>query len=335
VLIAGDIYDKSMPTVEAVQLLDRFLVGLHALNIAVFIISGNHDSAERMAFGAELFKKSGVHIVQSYNGTLHPVTVTDNFGDIQVWMLPHLRPSTVRRYFADSDMTTYSDAVSAALSNAPVNTAARNILIAHQFVTGAVISDSEERMVGGSENVDAAIFDAFDYVALGHMHRPQTVKRETLRYCGTPLMYSITEANHQKSVTLVEMGAKGRIIISELPLTPKRLMREIRGTYSELMNRENYKNTHTDDFVHIILTDEQEEPDAMAKLRVIYPHILRLEYDNKRTQAAYSLQTTVHQTNRSALFGTFFEMQNGKPMNDEQLHYVDTSFAEILRQSAG
>ena len=334
VFIAGDVYDKSMPIVEAVQLLDRFLVWLNELGIAVFIVSGNHDSAERVAFGADLLRNSNVHIVQSYSGKMSPIQLTDNFGVVNVWMLPYLKPSIVRKHFTDKDISTYSDAVSAAISNAPIDTNQRNVLIAHQFVTGAITSESEEILVGGSENVDGSLFDDFDYVALGHLHRPQSIGRPTLRYSGTPLMYSFSEANHVKSITVVELGKKGEIEITELPLTPTRAMREIRGTYNEIMTRDNYRNTNTEDYVRIILTDEQDEPEAMAKLRTVYPNIMRVEYDNKRTRAISSLETRVSTDKKapSELLGEFFEMQNGKSMTEEQVKYTENLFSEIWEE---
>lgn len=336
VLIAGDVYDKSMPIVEAVQLLDRFLVWLNELGITVFIVSGNHDNAERVAFGAELLKNSSVHIVQSYNGKIAPVTLSDGYGDINIWMLPYLKPSLIRRHFPDRDVNTYSDAISAALSNANLDISARNVLIAHQFVTGAITSESEEISVGGSENVDGSVFDGFDYVALGHIHRPQQICRETLRYCGTPLKYSFSEASHTKSVTVVDMDGKGEIKITELPLVPLRDMREVRGTYNEIMNRNSYRGTNTEDYIHIVLTDEQDEPDAMAKLRNIYPNLMRLEYDNKRTQAASSFETVASTEKKtpSQLFGELFEMQNGQPMSEDQSKYVTNLFNEIWEEVA-
>ena len=336
VLIAGDVYDKSMPIVEAVQLLDRFLVWLNELGITVFIVSGNHDNAERVAFGAELLKNSSVHIVQSYNGKIAPVTLSDGYGDINIWMLPYLKPSLIRRHFPDRDVNTYSDAISAALSNANLDISARNVLIAHQFVTGAITSESEEISVGGSENVDGSVFDGFDYVALGHIHRPQQICRETIRYSGTPLKYSFSEASHTKSVTVVDMDGKGEIKITELPLAPLRDMREVRGTYNEIMNRNSYRGTNTEDYIHIVLTDEQDEPDAMAKLRNIYPNLMRLEYDNRRTQAVSSLETVASTDKKtpSELFGDLFEMQNGQPMNEEQSKYVSNMFYEIWGEVA-
>ena len=336
VLIAGDVYDKSMPIVEAVQLLDRFLVWLNELGITVFIVSGNHDNAERVAFGAELLKNSSVHIVQSYNGKIAPVTLSDGYGDINIWMLPYLKPSLIRRHFPDRDVNTYSDAISAALSNANLDISARNVLIAHQFVTGAITSESEEISVGGSENVDGSVFDGFDYVALGHIHRPQQICRETLRYCGTPLKYSFSEASHTKSVTVVDMDGKGEIKITELPLVPLRDMREVRGTYNEIMNRNSYRGTNTEDYIHIVLTDEQDEPDAISKLRNVYPNLMRLEYDNRRTQAASSFETVASTEKKtpSQLFGELFEMQNGQPMSEDQSKYVTNLFNEIWEEVA-
>lgn len=333
VLIAGDVYDKSMPVVEAVQLLDRFLVWLNELGIAVFIIPGNHDNAERVAFGAELLKNSNVHIAPPYNGKMKPATLTDEHGDINIWMLPYLRPSIVRKHFTDKDIVNYSDALASALGAAKIDTSVRNVLIAHQFITGATTSESEEISVGGSENVDGSLFDGFDYVALGHLHRPQKIGRETMRYSGTPLKYSFSEVDHAKSITAITMGGKGAIEIVELPLVPFRDMREVRGTYNEIMSRDNYRDTNTDDYIRIVLTDEQDEPDAMAKLRNVYPNIIRLEYDNKRTQATASFETvSTDKKKPSELFAELFEKQNGQPMSDEQSRYAENLFNEIWRE---
>lgn len=336
VLIAGDVYDKSMPIVEAVQLLDRFLVWLNELGITVFLVSGNHDNAERVAFGADIFKNSNIHIVHSFNSKISPIVLSDEHGDLNVWMLPYLKPSIVKRHFPDKDIATYTEAVSAALGKANIDTAARNVLVAHQFVTGAITSESEEISVGGSENVDGSVFDGFDYVALGHIHRPQKMGRDTLRYSGTPLKYSFSEANHTKSVTVVDIGCKGDVQISELPLTPMREMREMRGTYDEIMNRNHYRGTNTDDYVRIVLTDEHDEPDAMAKLRNVYPNLMRMEYDNKRTQAAGSFDTaaTTEKKTPVEFFGELFEAQNGQSMSDEQSAYVAEVFAKILEEVA-
>ena len=337
VLIAGDVYDKSMPTIDAVQLLDKFLVWINELGITVFMISGNHDGAERMAFGADLLKRSNVYISQSYNGNLKPVVLKDKFGDINIWMLPYLKPSLVKNFFPDKSIDTFSSAVSAALSNINLNANSRNILIAHQFVTGAEISEgSEEIYVGGSENVDGLIFDAFDYVALGHIHRPQSIGRETMRYCGAPLKYSYSEINQQKSVTVVDMGNKNEVAISELPLTPPREMLEVRGTYDEIMNRNYYRGIDTEQgYIYVVLTDEHDEPDALAKLRKVYKNIAGFKYENKRTQssAAFENISDVNNKSQAELFGELFTAQNGQPMSKQQEEYVRGLFASIWEEA--
>lgn len=336
VLIAGDLYDKSMPTIEAVQLLDRFLVWLNDLGVAVFMISGNHDSVERVAFGADLLKHSKVHIAQSYNGKMKPITLKDEFGDINIWMMPYLKPSLVRGYFSEKTIDTYSAAVSAALSNIELDASLRNVLVAHQFVIGAEISEgSEEISVGGSENVDGALFNAFDYVALGHI-RPQIMGRETMRYCGTPLKYSFSEINQQKSVTVVEMDKKGEVTISELPLIPYHEMLEVRGTYDEIMNRSFYRGIDTEkDYIHIILTDEHDEPDALVKLRNIYKNIISFRYENKRTQTSATFESVSDLDKKSPveLFGEFFTAQNGQDMSEQQEEYVRNLFATIWEEA--
>ena len=331
VAIAGDVYDKSVPTVEAVELLDWFVVSLNELGVAVYLVAGNHDSTERISFASSLLGKSDVHISQSYKGSLSPIRTQDEYGEVNVWLMPYLKPSVVRQHFQGLEIASYSDAVSAALSNIEIDSKKRNVLVAHQFVTGAITSESDELYVGGSENVDASLFDSFDYVALGHLHRPQNIKRQTLRYSGTPLKYSLSEADHNKTVTLVEMKGKGETVISELPLSPSRDMREIRGTYKELTAQKNYLGTNTDDYVYICLTDEDEEPDAATKLRNIYPNLVRLRYDNARTQAKMTeIATTSYDSKEPVdLFGEFYEMQNGQPMSEAQRKYSQNLLKKI------
>lgn len=220
VLIAGDVYDKSVPSAEAVALLDDFLVRLSKRELRIFVISGNHDSPERMAFGGRLMERSGVHLAPVYDGRVEPVVLTDEYGPVKLYLLPFVKPSHVRRCFPEREIATYTDAVAAAVEAMGVDTAVRNVLVTHQFVTGAARCDSEELSVGGTDNVDASVFDPFDYVALGHIHGPQQVGRETVRYCGTPLKYSFSEAGHKKSVTVVELGAKGSVTIRTIPLKP-------------------------------------------------------------------------------------------------------------------
>jgi len=336
VIIAGDIYDKNIPTVEAVQLLDWFLVELNKQGIAVYMIAGNHDSTERVSFAASLLGKSNVHISEVYKWKILPIKTQDEHGEVNVWLMPYLKPSLVRSYFRDHEIASYSDAVKTALSNLEINTAERNILVAHQFVTGAIRCESDEVFVGGSENVDCTLFDAFDYVALGHLHRPQNIYRETMRYSGTPLKYSLSEADHVKSVTLVDMGSKGNVEIAEIPLSPLNDLREIRGTYKELTSLMSYSGSNTHDYVYIVLTDEDEEPEAIQKLRNIYPNIMRLRYDNARTQAVLpDVIVSSHDSKEPVdLFGELYEMQNGQPMNETQREYSLDLLEKIWGENA-
>lgn len=321
VLIAGDIYDKSVPPAEAVQLFDDFLVRLAGRGLKVFVISGNHDSPERIAFGARLMDRSGVYFSPVYNGAVTPVTLADAYGEVQIYMLPFVKPAHVKRYEPEGEIVTYTDAVRAAVRNMAVDPSSRNILMTHQFVTGASRSDSEDISVGGADNVDAAVFDTFDYVALGHLHHPQSVGRETVRYCGTPLKYSFSEANGQKSVAVVTLAEKGSVTVRAVPLVPKHDMREIKGTYAELTLRSFYENTtYPTDYMHITLTDEEDIPHAIGKLRAIYHNIMKLDYDNARTRAHSEISGAgdVEQQTPLELFAALYEKQNNRPMTDEQ-----------------
>ena len=331
VIIAGDVYDKSVPSAEAVQLFDDFLCRLAKRKLHVFVISGNHDSAERMAFGGRLMEMSGVHMSPVCNGTVKPISLEDEFGRVNFYMLPFVKPANVRRFFENSEIESYTDAVRAAVESMNVNTAERNVIITHQFVTGAERSESEEISVGGSDNVDASVFDCFDYTALGHIHGPQNIGSERIRYCGTPLKYSFSEAKHKKSVTVVELREKGSLEVRTVALEPKRDMREIKGTYAEITLKENYINTDTDDYMHITLTDEDDIPDAIGKLRVIYPNLMKLDYDNNRTRTCAKLDTIENIELRSPLdlFSEFYENQNNQPMTDGQSAFMESLIESI------
>lgn len=334
VVIAGDVYDKPIPPTEAVQLFDDFLFRLVERNLQILVISGNHDSPERIAFGSRFMDKSGVHMSQVYNGKNDLVELKDKYGKVNFYMLPFVKPSNVRRFFEDEEINTYTDAVRVAVSHMNVNKKARNVIITHQFVTGAQRSESETIAVGGTDNVDLYVFDDFDYVALGHIHGPQNVGKNTVRYCGTPLKYSFSEISHKKSVTVVEMKEKGNVKVSTVELTPKLDMREIKGTYEELTFKKNYENTNTEDYLHIILTDEEDVADAVAKLRCVYPNLMKLDYDNTRTRNSFAL-TQAEETEKKSdteLLSEFFEKQNGKPLSDEQLEYAANLFEQIKEE---
>lgn len=324
-LIAGDIYDKTMPSAEAVELLNSFLNGLARLKIQTFMVSGNHDSPERIAFGESFMGRGGVHVSPVYDGSLKRVTLTDGYGEVNVYLLPFIKPATVRKFFEDKVIDSYTAAVSAALGAVETDKSARNVLVAHQFVTGSKSSGSEEFTVGDIGNVDAGVFDGFDYVALGHVHGAQNVAGERVRYSGTPLKYSLSEAKSQKTATVVELKEKGSLTVSEIPLTPMRELVEIRGRYEELTRRSYYENTTLQsDLVHVVLTDEEEVPDALGKLRIIYPFVMSLRYDNSRTQAQAQLQPGDSVPSRTPfeLFSALYKAQNNADMSAEQSEFA-------------
>lgn len=334
VVIAGDIYDRAVPSAEAVELFDRFLCALAKRRIPVLAISGNHDSPERIAFGADLMTPSGVFLSPVYNGYVEPVSLSDSFGAVNFYLLPFIKPANVRRFYPEEAIESYTDALRCAVEHMNVDPSARNVLVTHQFVTGGIRSDSEDVTVGGTDNVDAAVFDGFDYVALGHLHGAQRIGRETLRYSGTPLKYSFSEKDQEKSITVVELGEKGSVSISTLPLTPQRDMREVRGTYDELTLRGNYAGTNTDDYIHAVLTDENDIPNAFSRLQSIYPQLMKLDYDNRRTRASVVIAAEERRRTMTdtELFAEFFEIQNGQKMTDKQSEYVKDVFATVREE---
>lgn len=333
VLIAGDVYDKSVPSVEAVELLDGFLTELRARGVPVLLISGNHDSPERLAFGGRVMDSCGIHISPVYDGALAPVTLHDEFGPVHVWLLPFVKPAHVRRWFPDADIESYTDAVAEAVAHMDIDTAARNVLVTHQFVTGGTRSGSEELSVGGTDNVDSGVFAPFDYVALGHLHGAQHIGRETIRYAGSPLKYSFSEARQHKSVTVVTLGEKGDVQVRTAALTPLRELREIRGSYDELTARSFYEHTtYRSDYLHLILTDEQDVFDAMSRLRTIYPYLMTLDYDNARTRAAGSMSVPAETERRTPLelFEALYTRQNHQPMSEVQRAYIAQLMEQIM-----
>lgn len=332
VLIAGDVYDKSVPPVEAVGLFDDFLVQLAKRELTVLVISGNHDSAERLAFGGRLMKESGIHISPAYHGAAEPVTLDDEYGSVHIYLLPFVKPAHVRSVFPDETIESYTDALRTAVSQMEIDRTDRNVLVTHQFVTGAGRSESEEISVGGSDNVDASVFDGFDYVALGHLHAPQNCGEERIRYCGTPLKYSFSEAGDQKSVSVVTLLEKGTLAVRTVPLTPKHDMKEIRGTYEELTKKSFYEHTtYQEDYLHITLTDEEDIPEAVGRLRSIYHRLMKLDYDNRRTRSGEQITGTADVTQKTplALFEEFYTQQNNQPMSAEQAAWTEHLIQQI------
>ena len=295
------------------------------------MISGNHDSAERVAFGGRLMERSGVYVSPVYDGAVQPIVLHDAWGEVRIYLLPFLKPAHVRRCFPDETIESYTDALRVAVGQMEIDAGARNLLLTHQFVTGAARCESEELSVGGADHVDASVFDGFDYVALGHLHGPQSVGGEHIRYCGSPLKYSFSEAGQQKSVTVVELLEKGNLRIREIPLKPLRDMRKLKGTYMEITSLSSYQDTNTEDYVQITLTDEEDIVDGMQKLRTVYPNLMRLEYDNRRTRENQEIAGTETVKRKSELeyFEEFFELQNNQPMNEEQRKYSEDLIRKI------
>ncbi|MBR3304951.1 MAG: exonuclease SbcCD subunit D [Christensenellaceae bacterium] len=331
VIMAGDIYDRTVPSAEAVRLFDGFLYEVTRRDTSVFIISGNHDSADRVAFGGRLMSKSRVYISPSYRGAEDPVVLHDDKGEVRFYMLPFIKPSHVRAAFDEDDIDTYEDAVKRAVEKMDIDQSVRNVLIAHQTVTGAERSESEDIAVGGVDSVDAHIFDSFDYVALGHLHRPQSVLKETVRYSGSPLKYSFSEADHDKSVTVVSLMEKGNTSVSTVPLRPLRDMLIIRGTYMELTDRSFYRDIDRNAYIKAVLTDEDDVPDAMSRLRTVYPNIMAIDYDNLRTRSR-SFVSAAEDTEKKSeidLFDDLFFTQNGQRMSPEQREAAEEILSEL------
>lgn len=323
IMIAGDIYDKSIPTEEGVALFDSFLTKLHSRGLTIFLVSGNHDSSERINYAGKIMGQSGIHIVGTYQGTLEKVRLQDEWGEVNIYLLPFVKPAMVNRYYPG--VNTYQDAVTAVMEHTEVDKDSRNILVAHQFITSGETMpercESEQISVGGLDNVDTAVFEAFDYVALGHLHGSQRIGRDTIRYAGSPLKYSFSEANHVKSVTMITLKEKGNLGIAKLPLIPLRDMRQIKGPIAALTDRKFYSQANTQDYIHAILTDEEEIYDAIGKLRSVYPNIMRLDFENSKSVYQENLKLAaeaVEQKSPMELFEEFFMSQNNNPLSEPQ-----------------
>ena len=331
ILISGDVYDRTIPTAEAVQVFDAFLTRLSEQKIPAFIISGNHDSAERLAFGSSLMGKSGIYFSKVYDGTVEKIPMQDAYGTVWIYLLPFLRPSTIRHALPEraEEVQSAADAVRIALEQTKIDEKERNVLLAHQFVTGAKRCDAEELQVGDVDQIPAELFTSFEYVALGHIHSPQKVGRETVRYCGAPLKYAFSEAGQEKSITVVDLKEKGSVDLRTIPLKPLHDLRKIRGTYLEVTAKSFYENRDCEDYLQVTLTDEEDVPDGMAKLRTIYPNLMRLEYDNKRTRSNAEVRAAerVEEKSELELFQEFYELQNNQSMTEVQEQFVE----ELLR----
>lgn len=337
-LIAGDVYDKTIPPAEAVRLMDDFLTAVAAKHVPVFLISGNHDSAERVAFGHQLMQGSGIWISPVYDGTIRHHTLEDRWGEVNIYLIPFLRPSVVRSFFPDVEIEDYTDALRTIIEDLQVDTSRRNVVLAHQFVTAAgalpETCDSEQLSVGGLDRVDGSVFSPFDYTALGHLHGPQRVGSETIRYAGSPLKYSFSELHQKKSVTVAELREKGETEIRQIPLQPRREMIELRGTFEEILEEARKKGEPQTDYYHMILTDETDVVDALSRLREYYPNIMLLDYDNRRTRSQKEVEQLdrVEERTPGELFAALYEQQNGQEMDSDRKEYLDGLIREIWEE---
>lgn len=332
ILLSGDLYDKLIPPVEAVQLLDEFLTKMQQMGIAVYAISGNHDSAGRVDFGSRILQQQNLHICGAFDGKLYHVSKEDAFGEIHFYLLPFLKPATVSAFREGGESLTYAEAVKWALETMDIDTTKRNVLLAHQFVTWkgtAEESDSETKTLGGVDEMDASLFFDFDYVALGHLHSPQRIGRDTIRYGGSPLKYSFSELRQKKGVTLVEIQEKGNIITGFLPLEPLHPLREIKGTLADLLEAAEEAGG-SEDYVRAILTDEGAVYDPVGRLRVYYPNLMTLEMAQRgERQEDFSLRLDQEQLSGPALFAGFFEKQNDREMSEAQKALVEKIWQDL------
>lgn len=328
VVIAGDVYDKAVPSREAVELFDSLLVDLSDMGVEAFVISGNHDSPERISFASRLIDMSGIHMSPSFDGTMKCTTMTDEYGKVNFYMLPFVKPLIVKHFHNDADIEDYTDAVGCVISKAEINTAERNVLVCHQFITGAAACESEIS-VGGLDNVDAACLMDFDYAALGHLHTPQNIVKNKIRYAGTPLQYSFDEKSQKKSVTIVDMGEKGDVRVSERELILPHKFVEIRGTFDEIM--EKYQHEMTDDYIKVVLTDENNVPDAFRRLQSVFEKLMLFQYDNKRTKERSKVesQTITKEIDEYDMVEKLYLLQNNNVLEKEQEKYLRELIDEV------
>lgn len=341
VLISGDIYDRSVPPSDAVNVLDDFLkVLVKGLKLKVCIIAGNHDSKERLNFGSKIFADEGLYICANYDGNLEKVELQDEYGKINIYMLPYIKPIEVKEFFKDKEITSYNEAVKYVIQKENINIDERNIILSHQFVTaGNSIperSESETLFLGGTENVDVSCYEKFDYVALGHIHGPQKIGRETARYAGTILKYSFSEVKQKKSITIIDYKEKNNLNINLEALKPLRDMRVIKGPIEELVKEENYSGTNRDDYIRAIITNEEPVYDAIGKIKKIYPNTLRLDIENSKMTINANIKLSdldnIKKKDEVELFNEFYKFQNNKELDELQLEIIKNVVKEAKKE---
>ena len=342
VLISGDVYDRSVPPAEAVNLLDCFLKTLiKELKIKVFMIAGNHDSKDRLAFGSKIFEDEGLYIESKYNGDLRKIELQDEYGKLNIYMLPFVKPIEVKQFFEDDLENNYNTAINKVIGKEEINKSERNIILIHQFVTAGMLeperTESEVLSLGGIESVDVSNFNDFDYVAIGHVHRPQKIGRDTARYAGTMLKYSFSELNHNKTVPIIELKDKGDININLVQLNPLRDMREIKGPIEELIKQENYECGNTNDYIKAVITNEEPVYDAIGQIRRIYPNALKLEIRNSKTISNVEEQNinleNVKKKTELELFADFYKAQNNADLDEKRTEIIKNIISEVKHEA--
>lgn len=327
VLIAGDVYQRSTPQAEAMEVFSQFLSKLVDLGMSIFMISGNHDSAQRISYFAPLLKESGVYVSEAFEGKMQSVTLQDQDGEIVIWMLPFLRPAHVKRWLPEEKILTYQDAMTAVLRQNPIDTKIRNVLICHQFITGSETSESEEHSVGGLDNIDTAVFDDFDYVALGHIHKPQKMGRETLRYAGSPMKYSFSEEKHKKSVTIVDMQVKGKIEVKTIPLYPIHDVRKVAGMINDILSM-----PYSEDYIWATVYDENPSPDTRIMLKSTFPNMMKYSVVNSKTKIDMDVTAKEDMKSKSILelFTDFYCLQhNGQSPENAHIREIEKVLKEL------
>ena len=333
VLIAGDVYDRAIPSEAATRLLDGFLSALAEKKVSTFLISGNHDSDDRLNFGSSLFEKSGIYISAKFDGKLYRKSLEDANGEVFFYLLPFVKASQVRHFFPEEKIESYDDAVRVILKHAEIDTSKRNVLIAHQFVAGR----SKDPNLGGSEGpgvqsvglvekIGYDCFDVFDYAALGHIHSPQKIERDTIRYSGSPLKYSLSEASDSKSVPVITLGEKGEVKLELIPLRPMRDLRHIKGPMEKLLAKENISDQ--EDYMYVTLTDEEIVNDSMKIFQQVYPNTVKIDYDNSHTREIEHVDLAEIGSGKSfpELISDFYRQMYGCEISEEEL--------DIMRQIA-
>lgn len=329
VVMAGDIYQVPNPSAEAMNLFDDFITKLSNLDITILIIAGNHDSAERLAFAASILKDSKIYISRPYNGEIEKVELSDEYGKINFYLFPYVKPYQVKRYFPEKDINSYSDAIRVVLDSIDINENERNVIISHQFILNAETSESEEIYAGEAEAVADIFYDKFDYAALGHIHKAQHFLGGKIRYPGALLKYSASETGYKKNIYIINMKEKGNIDYEKYKIDYLRDMRKIKGYFADVLEKSK-KDKNKEDYIHFELLDEDDVINAHQILKSIYPNIMTLRYINQKI-GENNLDSIKYDTTTSPinLFKDFYKERYGEELSEYQEELVKESIDKI------